>query len=62
MGNNTKSSKMKFTELKEKILEGSRLAFEELVKRKQKENGFLIVSENGKVVKKKASEIKLNDR
>lgn len=53
---------MKFTELKEKILEGSRLAFEELVKRKQKENGFLIVSENGKVVKKKASEIKLNDR
>ena len=51
---------MKFTELKDKILEGTHLAYEELVKRKQKENGFLIVSENGKVIKKTAPDIKLD--
>ena len=59
MAKNNNSSKVKFTELKDKILEGTHLAYEELVKRKQKENGFLIVSENGKVVKKPARDIKL---
>jgi hypothetical protein len=43
---------MSTKELRAKLIEGSRLAMQELVKRKQKENGFLIVSENGKVVKK----------
>ena len=50
---------MEFEILSKKIIEGSRLAMQELVKRKQKENGFLIVSENGKVIKKPARDIKL---
>jgi hypothetical protein len=57
-----KSSKVKFAEIKEKILVGSRIAFEELVKRKQKENGFLIVTENGKVIQKPSLHKKLSCR
>lgn len=46
-------------ELTKKILEGSKLAIKRLVERKRKENGYLVVSENGKVVKVPAKDIKL---
>ena len=50
---------MKTTEIKNKILEGSKLAIKKLVDLKRRENSYLIVSEQGIVVKIQASDIKL---
>jgi len=50
---------MSSKELSEKVLKGSQQAVNELIKRKQKEGGYIIVSENGKVVRKKATDIKI---
>lgn len=50
---------MNRTDLKEKILEGTRLAIKRLVEKKQREDAYLVVSEKGKVTKVKARDIKL---
>ncbi len=49
---------MTHTEIKEKVLEGGRLAIEKLLDRKRKENSYVVVSENGKVVKLNARDLK----
>jgi len=50
---------MKTSDIKNKILEGSKLAIKKLVDRKRRENSYLIVSDHGKVVKIQAADIKL---
>jgi hypothetical protein len=50
---------MKTVEIKNKILEGGKLAIKKLVDRKRKENSYLIVSDHGKVVRVQATDIKL---
>lgn len=46
-------------EIKDKVIEGLDLAFKRLVEKKRKENSYLIFSENGKIVKVMAKDIKL---
>lgn len=42
------------TEIKEKVLQGSRLAVERMLLKKRQSNSYVVVSDNGKVVKIKA--------
>jgi hypothetical protein len=49
---------MNTSEIRDKILEGCKLAVKRLIERKKKENSFIIVYENGKVVKIPAADIK----
>lgn len=53
-----KSSNIDQKKLKELIRKGLDLSFKKLVKQKQAEDGFLVFSENGKIVKVKATDIK----
>ncbi len=46
-------------DIKSKIIEGSKLAIKRLVDRKKRENSYLIISDKGKVVKIRATDIKL---
>ena len=46
------------SELTEKILKGTNLAIQRLLEKKRKENSFVVVSDNGKVVKVNARDIK----
>lgn len=50
---------MKTADIKSKILEGSKLAVKRLVDKKKRENSYLIISDNGKVIKVNASDIKI---
>lgn len=50
---------MKTADIKYKILEGSKIAIRKLVDRKRRENSYLVVSDNGKVVRIQATDIKL---
>ena len=50
---------MNTSDIKNKILQGSKLAIKRLIDRKKKEDSYLIVSDQGKVVKVKASNIKM---
>ncbi len=45
-------------ELKEKILKGLDLTFKKLVKSKRQTGGVFVFSENGKIIKVKARDIK----
>ena len=47
----------KIIELREKILKGIELAFEKLVKTKQKDDGEFVYSKDGKIYFVKASEL-----
>ncbi len=47
-------------EIFKRFLEGSKLAISRLIEQKQKENGFLVISQNGKVIKIKATDIKIS--
>ena len=49
---------LKTTDIKNKILEGSRLAIKKLIDKKKRDNSYLIVSDNGKVIKIQAADIK----
>lgn len=49
---------MTHTEIKDKVLQGGKLAIERLIERKRKDNAFIVVSEKGKVVKVNAKDIK----
>lgn len=43
--------------MKEKILEGGKLAIKRLIERKRKDDAYLVLSHHGKVVKLKANEL-----
>lgn len=45
-------------EIERKVLKGGKLAIERLLERKRKENGYIVVSQDGKVVKLWARDIK----
>ena len=45
-------------EIREKILKGIALAYERLVEQKKKDDGELVFSENGKIVRVKARDLK----
>ena len=47
------------TEIREKIRTGLNLAFKKLVAYKSKNDGFLVFSDHGKIVKIEAKDIKL---
>ena len=50
---------MTLEEIRDKVLQGGKLAFERLIKETRKEeNGYIIVSQDGKVVKLYAKDIK----
>jgi len=49
---------MKASEIKSKIIEGNKLALLRLIEKKKKENSHLIISNNGKVEKVNARDIK----
>ncbi|MBF9220928.1 hypothetical protein [Hymenobacter ruricola] len=42
------------TEIKEKVLQGTKLAVERMLTKKRQTNSYVVVSENGKVVQVKA--------
>lgn len=44
--------------LREKILRGSQLSFQRLVERTKKEDGYLVISKNGKIVRVRARDLK----
>ncbi|HYF33176.1 MAG TPA: hypothetical protein VD993_18755 [Chitinophagaceae bacterium] len=44
-------------EIKNKIIEGNKLALKRLIEKKKRENSFLIFSDNGKIVKVAARDI-----
>lgn len=48
---------MKTTEIKQKFMEGSKLAIRKLIARKQKDGSSLVISDNGKIKKLLATEI-----
>ena len=49
---------MTHTEIRDKVIQGGKLAIERLIERKRKDNAFIVVSEKGKVVKVNAKDIK----
>ena len=49
---------METTDIKNKVLEGSKIALKKLIDRKRRENSYLIFSDKGKVVKIQASDVK----
>lgn len=53
MGNNHQ-----YSELREKLIAGTKLAFQRLVEKTKISDDYLIFSENGKVIKVKARSIK----
>lgn len=46
------------TDIKEKVLKGGKLAIDRLLEKKRKDNSFVVISENGKVVKVEANTLK----
>lgn len=54
---NTKPIKQKDT-IEEKFRKGSKLAIKKLIDERKKNNDYLVVSKNGKVVKVKANSLK----
>ncbi len=56
---NTKNKSAKKRDiLEEKLIKGTRMAIKKLIEERKKENGYLIVSRNGKVIKIRARSIK----
>jgi hypothetical protein len=51
--------KVNNAEIREKIRSGLHLAFKKLVTYKAKNDGFLVFSDNGKIIKVQAKDIKL---
>ena len=46
------------TDIKDKVLKGGKLAIERLLEKKRKDNSFIVISENGKVVRLNAKDCK----
>lgn len=49
---------MKDSDIKTKVLEGGKLPVDRLLEQKRKDNSFVVVSKNGKVVRVNAKDIK----
>lgn len=45
--------------IEKKIIEGTKLAIQRLIEKEKKEDGYLVFSDKGKVIKVKARDIKL---
>lgn len=45
--------------IKEAVLKDGKLAIQQLIERERKENGYIVISKKGKVVKVNAKDIKL---
>ena len=45
-------------EIRDKVLKGGKLAIERLLEKKRKDNSFVVISENGKVVRVEAKTLK----
>lgn len=46
------------TDIRDKVLEGGKLAIQRLLEKKRKDNSFVVVSEKGKVVRLNANDVK----
>ncbi|MEO5647088.1 MAG: hypothetical protein ABIQ56_01930 [Chitinophagaceae bacterium] len=46
------------TDIKDKVLKGGKLAIERLLEKKRNDNSFIVISENGKVVRLNAKDYK----
>jgi hypothetical protein len=46
------------TDIKDKVLKGGKLAIERLLEKKYRDNSFVVISDNGKVVKLYAKALK----
>lgn len=46
------------TEIRDKVLAGTQLAIQRLLERKKRENGYVVISQDGKVVKVLVADIK----
>ena len=46
------------TDIRDKFLKGGKLAIERLLEKKRKDNSFVVISDNGKVVKVDAKTLK----
>jgi len=53
----SEADRQKFDDIREKILKGMTLAFDRLLEKKAKEDGYLVFSENGKIVHVRAREL-----
>lgn len=49
---------MKQAEIRDKVLKGGQLAIQRLLDRKKRDNGYVVVSQGGKVVKIAAKDLK----
>ena len=49
---------MTHTDIKEKVLKGGKLSIERLLAKKLKDNSYIVVSENGKVVRIHVKDLK----
>ncbi len=45
------------TEIKDKVIQGGKLAIERLLDRKRKDNSYVVISEKGKVIRRNAREL-----
>ena len=45
------------TDIRDKVLKGCKLAIERLLEQKRKTNSYLVISDNGKVIKMKAADL-----
>jgi hypothetical protein len=50
---------MNTTDIKNKVLEGCKLAMQKLIEKKRLDDSYLVVSDGGRAVKVKAKDIKL---
>lgn len=57
MEHSKKSSKIIFAEIQQKVIQGTSIAIKRLIEKKKRENGYLLILENGKVKKIKAVDI-----
>ncbi|MDD4968898.1 MAG: hypothetical protein PHT07_05670 [Paludibacter sp.] len=55
-------TKVELKDMRTKILQGIEMSYNKLLSDRQKEDGDLIFSENGKVIKVKARELKKTSR
>ena len=46
------------TEIRDKFLKGGKIAIERLLEKKRKDNSFVVISDNGKVVRVDAKTLK----
>lgn len=55
-------TKEEVKEMRSKILQGIELSYNRLLTSRQKEDGELVISDNGKVIEVKAKDLKLSDK